>query len=223
MNIDKKRFLALTGVIAAASGIATMQACSLTVNGGDPDGAAPIPTVDSSSQDPDGSASVDSSSPDSSTRDATTADAADGATCLGDDKMLNPPCASFVNEAGTSCAGSPVGQSFCPASKANFVNGVSREIMECLKLAPTCEAVPNPLESCTYKALDRACVVPAAKAPCQQALMNCTQSGVTPTIDQAKCERYYSGLSPQGQLGFQSCTSEGCGLIETSYCFLPGL
>jgi hypothetical protein len=52
MNIDKKRFLALTGVIAAASGVATMQACTLTVNGGDPDGAAPIPTVDSSSQDP---------------------------------------------------------------------------------------------------------------------------------------------------------------------------
>ncbi len=215
MKIDKTRFFAITGVLAAASGLGAISACTLTtVNGGEPD-AATTPLPDSSTTDPDATTTGDSST----TTDATTTDAtADASSCLGDDKMLNPSCASFA-DAGTNCASSEGGQFYCPNVQANYVNGVARSIMQCLSLAPTCEAVPDPFATCTLAALDKACPDAAAAAPCAAAAQACAAEQVTPTINQAKCQQYYSGLSSVGRTRFTSCAAEGCALVENAGCF----
>jgi len=216
LKIDKARFFAITGVLAAASGLGSVSACTLTtVNGGGPDGSTTVP--DGSTTDPDASTG-DAATSDATTSDATTVDAADGASCLGADKVQNPSCGSFV-DAGVSCAGSEGGQFYCPNIQDTYVNGVARSIMQCLALAPTCEAVPDPLERCTLAALDQACVDSAAATPCAQAAQACSTEGVTPTITPAKCQQYWSALSAAGRTRFTSCAAEGCALVATSGCF----
>lgn len=217
MKIDKSRFLALTGVLAAASGIGAVSACTLTtVTGNEPDGSTTTPVLDSGTES-DGATTSDAATSDA-TSDAPTTDAADGAACLGPDKVQNPPCSSFV-DAGTSCAGSEGGQFYCSQVEDKYTNGVARSIMQCLSLAPTCEAVPDPIARCTFAALDQACLDSAAATPCMQAAQACAGNGITPTIDQAKCQKYFSGLSATGRTEFTSCAVEGCALVENSGCF----
>jgi hypothetical protein len=218
LKIDRTRFFAITGVLAAASGLGAISACTLTTITGDgPDGSITTPTVDSSTTDPDATTGSDATA-DAIAKPDATADASDGSTCLSDDKVLNPSCGSFV-DAGVSCAGSQQGQATCPAIQQNYVNGVSRAIMQCLSLAPSCEAVPDPTETCLFAALDKACPDATTAAPCQMAAQQCTTAGVTPTINQAKCQQYLSGLNATGRAKFASCATEGCSLTSDAFCF----
>lgn len=214
MKLDKSRFLAITGLLAAASGVVAVSACTITSVNGNVDGGQ---TTDASTTS-DG-AVVEPG--DAATDSTTTSDAADATTsCLGDDKVQNPSCDSFA-DASTNCAGQ-AGTLYCNDVQTKFRNGVARGIMECLKLAPTCEATPDPITKCTLDTLDKACPdLAATAAPCQAAAKACTDLGVTPTINQAKCQQYLSGLSPAGRTAFTSCAAEGCTLEATSaFCFV---
>lgn len=217
MKLDKSRFLAITGLLAAASGVAAVSACTITSVTGDVDGGN---TTTDASTTTDG-AVVDPPVGDASPDSTTTTDAADSApSCLGDDKVQNPSCDSFA-DASTNCAGQ-AGTLYCNDVQAKFRNGVARGIMECLKLAPTCEAIPDPITKCTLDTLDKACPdLAATAAPCQAAAKTCTDLGVTPDIDQAKCQQYLAGLSPAGRTEFTSCAAEGCTLnAATAFCFV---
>ncbi len=240
LKIDKTRFFAIAGVLAAASGIGTISACTLTTvtSVGDRDGDGIKDDIDKCPderedfdgfEDEDGcpeSGNGSTTDPDATPGSDATADAiarpdataADASTCLSDDKVLNPSCGSFV-DAGVSCAGSQQGQASCPAIQQNYVNGVSRAIMQCLSLAPSCEAVPDPTETCMFAALDKACPDATTAAPCQMAAQQCSTAGVTPTINQAKCQQYLGGLSAAGRAKFASCATEGCTLTSDAFCF----
>lgn len=215
LKIEKSKFLAITTLLAAASGMSAFTACTITTtNSGDADsGVTPdssIPPVTDSSTTTDASNPDTSTATDGSTPDASNPDAAP--TCLGD----TGPIASCTGT-GTNCLNSPDGQFYCDNYLQGFKNGVAADAAKCLALAPTCEAAPDPTEACAIAALSKACPDPAGAVPCQTAITSC---GTAATITQARCEQLYAGLNTAGRAAFTDCTSEGCGLTDNS-CFLP--
>ncbi len=216
MKIDRSKFFAITTVLAAASGVSAFTACTITTtNTGSDSGADSSTSADSSTGD---SSTGDSSTGDSSTGDAAKPDgtAPDAApTCLDQDGAGTATCTG-----GAGCMAAPAGQGFCADLNLSFKNAVARDAVKCLGLAPTCEAIPDPFETCAVAALAKACPDPAAAAPCQAAIAACMADGVpTPAINLARCQQLYSGLSASGRTKFATCTVEGCGLIDNS-CFL---
>ena len=210
MKIEKSKFLAITTVLAAASGVSAFTACTITTTNGGGDAGADssvTPAPDSGGTPTDGS-STDGSSTDGSPGDASTPDAAP--TCLGD----TGPAAS-CSGTGTNCLTSVDGQLACGNFLAGFRNGVAAEAAKCLALAPTCEATPDPVETCAVAALAKACPDTAAVTPCRTAITNC---GTAVTLSQARCEQLYAGLNAAGRQAFADCTAEGCGLIDNTRC-----
>jgi len=157
----------------------------------------------------------EASAGDGAASDASTSDARDAQSCLGQEPR-ELVCASFM---GANCAGSSDGQATCAYLAGYLVNGVAREIMECIRLLPTCNSGS---EECLSKALGRACIVPTAVAPCMRASAFCASQGLQPELDQVTCERYYSALTSVGQIAFESCASRTCGLRGGLGCFLGG-
>jgi hypothetical protein len=150
---------------------------------------------------------------DGSAGDGSAGDARDDQSCLGQETR-ELVCASFI---GANCGGSEDGLRTCDYLAGHFVNGVSRDIMECIRSLPTCT---SGVEECLLKALGRACVVPSAVEPCAKASAFCATQGVQPEIDPGTCRRYHSALAPGGQRAFESCASTTCGLRKGLGCFL---
>lgn len=201
LKIEKSKFLAITTVLAAASGMSAFTACTITTTNGGGDAGADSSVTPGT----DGSTPTDGSSGDASKPDA-------APTCLGD----TGPAASCTGT-GTNCLTSIEGQNVCGGFRAGFKNDVAAETAKCLALAPTCEAIPDPVESCAIAALAKACPDPAAATPCRTAIAAC---GTAATVTQARCEQLYAGLNAVGRTAFANCTAEGCGLLDNT-CFLP--
>ncbi len=210
MKIDKSKFLVLTSVLAAGTAAAAMStgACTTTTNNPTDGGTS---SVDGSSGGTDGSSGGTDGS--SGGGDGATDGGDDGSACLGDDKVLNPSCSSFLEagtDAGGSCLTSLDGQDACTSFQANLRNGVAREAVNCLKIAPTCEALPDPVGGCLDQAAAKACPDTAVDALCTAELAKCTAGAIT----KADCVKYMTALTPAARTKFTTnCADEvGCSL-----------
>jgi hypothetical protein len=216
MKIDKSKFLVLTGVLAAGTaGAAMMNACTVTSTNNAGDGGTS--SVDGSSGGTDGS----SGGTDGSTSDAAGDGGGDAAaTCLGDDKVLNPSCSSFLDagtDGGSGCIQSANGQSTCNSAQSALKNGVARDVIQCLSAAPACEggATPDVANDCVIAALGKACPDADTDAFCTDQLAKCTAGA---SLTKAQCMQYMAGLKPAARTAFAtSCADEGgCALGPTA-------
>lgn len=223
MKIDKSKFLVLTSVLAAGTAAAALAApgCSSTSNG-TTDGGASVDGSSGGGGDGggDGSATTDGGGGDGG--------GGDGGECLGDDKVLNPTCASFLGDGGAdaaagTCITAVEGQAACTSFQANLRNGVAREAVKCLNLAPTCEAVPDPVTGCFDQAAAKACADPEAATFCTAQLAKCTAG----SIGQADCVKYMNALTSAGRTKFATnCADEaGCafGNLDSVKACIPFL
>lgn len=224
MKIDKSKFLVLTSVLAAGTAAAALAApgCSSTANGTSDGGAS----VDGSSGGGGDGGGGDGS---------TTGDGGgggdgggDAGECLGDDKVLNPSCASFLGDGGAdaaagTCVTTATGQAACSSFQANLRNGVAREAVKCLNVAPTCEAVPDPVVGCFDQAAAKACPDATAATFCTAQLAKCTAG----SIGQADCVKYMTALTSSGRDKFAAnCADEaGCafGNLDSVKACIPFL
>ncbi len=213
MQIDRSRFLVLTGALATASlgAVAGASGCTIVTN----NGTDASVTSDGSTPQNDGATTGDGS---------TTGDgAADASTCLGDDKLLNPSCASLAGDGGvTNCVQDPnIGQPACADFQVGFRNGVAREAVQCLVTLPTCEGLAtDPVADCAIKAMKKSCPTAEAATLCKKAVTDCAAASITPTVSEAECTAIASGLNAAGRQAFTDCVTEGCSLTDTS-CFIP--
>lgn len=214
MQIDRSRFLVLTGALAAASlgAVAGASGCTIVTNNGT-DASTPGP--DGSTPGTDGSAAGDGSTNGDS--------AADASTCLGDDKVLNPSCASLAGDGGVNnCVQDPnIGQPACADFQAGLRNGVAREAVQCLVTLPTCEGLAtDPVADCAIKAMKKSCPTTEAAALCKKAVADCAAASITPDVSEAECTSIASGLNAAGRQAFTDCATEGCSLVGTG-CLIP--
>jgi hypothetical protein len=210
MQIDRTRFLLLTGALTAAA-LGASQGCTQKTNVV-PDGGAAAPA------DTD---AADAASDDVVTDDARTDGSSDGGACLGDTPAEARACTDLgglddagmpldaSSDGGETCIQSLSGQSACENQKLLMKGAVAREAIACLLTLPTCEGVTPEATRCAMDALKKACPDPAAKALCQQILAACGDAGADAGVTEAECEAFANGLSREGRDRLLTCTTEG--------------
>lgn len=200
MNIDKTRFLFLTGSIAAASGaLIAVGASGCSAAPATADGGTPSSANDASATtDDDGGASTTDGG--SSSKDA----GSDAATaCLGD-KFPGPSC----EDPATKCLLE------CTKYAGYFKSDVAKAINDCLNLAPTCEGAGA---ECIKDALPKACVDTTVEAFCAPIVEGCAgQPGNV--VTKAACEGVAKALSADGRTALTTCYAEGACSIAPIDC-----
>lgn len=199
MNVDRTRFLLLTGLLSSAAlGVVTTgTGCS------------------SKAETKENGPATQTTPPDSGTTDSggNTADAAPA--CLG---ATAPPAGADAGDcAATSCAAT------CATFSSNFKAGVAHAIGQCLLTLPTCEGDATP---CVDEALGKACRDPEATTICTPLVTACAQGPDAgdaggPTLTQGACEMLVNGLNAAGQASFVSCITEGTAghcTTDPGYC-----
>ncbi len=214
MTFNQPRFLLLTGVLTASIGLAVMAGC--TIKSGDPAAegqeqnvtAPTAPTTDDAKKDgadaappPKGTSSSSSSGGSSSggTKDAGTTDSGNkdsgAVACLDDSAPAAQPACPTAG-AGDECAQA------CTDYAANFKKGLSADIRKCLTKA-LCDA--NTTNTCTDKALAKACADPTATTFCTKNVADCKSFNAADTLTQASCESIAKGMTATGRAALRTC------------------
>lgn len=189
LNIDRTRFLVLTGMISAAAVACTIQQTKTNEAGGGP--AAPPSDDGGPGADGAAGASADAS------------DAADdggeaSASCLGDQGPDIDCTASKCPEA-------------CDAMKIRFKKAVAKEIVACLDMDPTCEGTMSCVDDHASGDPDSGVAVcddPTAATFCQPLVDSCkTNDGEEITLE--SCVAMARTLTAAGRDQFTSCVTEG--------------
>jgi len=216
MNVDRTKFLLLTGAIAAATVVAAGAGCNTVTENSNDAGNGTDTGIESDS-------GGDSSS------DAST-DADGGTACLDDtlpsteggdagvdadvdadtDAAAIGPCgaADPANGCANVCGGD---------INPHFKAGVAAAIDKCLLTIPQCETASVEMEGCIEDALDLACPDTTADTFCTPLVSACdaasdagdADGGVDKLFTQKNCVKIAQGLNQAGRDAFQICINEG--------------
>ena len=213
--LDPKKFALLTSAIAASIAVvgASTAGCTVTSTDDDVDsgsGSSGEPTS-SSGGSSGGSSSGGSSSGGSSSGGTSSSsgeiDAGpDGGTCLGDEGAA-PSC-----DNQTGCLTDDLHEDMCTGTASVFRPAVARQIVECLKIAPSCEMGEDESE-CAQKAVDEACPVDATFVTevCDNMIELAECVGDEADGFGALCDALVPALTQLGREGLAECVSNfGC-------------
>ncbi len=206
MNIDRARFLMLTGAISGAIAACVTQTTT-TPDGGVPD-TKDATTSDASNPTPD--ATGDSS-------DAAATDARESSTICDDSVGSLGPCVDYL-DGGTGPADGGNGcldQTACEAIRTTFKPKVGKAIVDCLVALPTCEGGAG-IGACVQQELGNACPDNTARPACDEAAAACADAGADAGTSIAECTALLAGVTMEGRQAFISCASD-------SQCQLSGL
>lgn len=218
MNVDKTKFLLLTGAISAATAvaIATTSGCN-TVNetssdagnGGDT-GTTPPSTDGGGDSATDGGGDAGTACLDDTAPDGGSVDAGDAA--------LPDVCN------GTQANGCDI---TCGDIATKFKAGVTYDIAQCLIKLPSCEGNAQGVGDCVAAALAKTCPDTTADSFCAPLVSACTADGGADAgdggvvLDTKTCTDLARGLSSNGRDKFQICIDEGVSgncTLDPAFC-----
>ena len=189
LNIDRTRFLLLTGMISAAA-----VACTIQQTKADEPGGAGDPVTDAGGNSPSDAAdgSADAGDVDGA------ADADSGPACIGD------------QDAEPSCAASAC-PTECETIKTRFKKGVANQILGCMAMYPSCESSTSCIAERGTDDPDAGraiCEDATATTFCQPLVDSCkANDGEEITLE--SCVAMAKILTAAGRDEFTSCITEG--------------
>ena len=130
----------------------------------------------------------------------------DGGTCLGDEGAA-PSC-----DNQTGCLTDDFHEDMCTGTASVFRPAVARQIVECLKIAPSCEMGEDESE-CAQKAVDEACPMDPAfvTGVCDNMIELAECVGDEADGFGALCDALVPALTQLGREGLAECVSNfGC-------------
>lgn len=221
MNVDRTKFLLLTGAIAAATVVAAGAGCSTVSESGNDAGNR---SDTGSGTDSGGDSSTDAST-----------DADGGTACLDDtlpstegggDAGVDADVDADTDAAVIGPCGAPDPANGCANIcggdiNPHFKKGVAAAIDKCLLTIPQCETASVEMEGCIEDALDQACPDTTADTFCTPLVSACdaaADGGDAGDVDggaadklftQKNCVKIAQGLNQAGRDAFQICISEG--------------
>lgn len=238
MKIDRERFLVLTGVLAAAAGIAP--GCATRTPPEEPSppappfapavvSVAPLPPEPPPPELPTAAPPPpDRAAPDEAPSAAGAPNPYDGTPVTAEacDPALNAvgaPPRCDLRAPGPTCESFGDTKKECPTLNKLLEPRVAAAAIECLRkrsgTARICEF--NVSSICAYEALGSACLEPSAKAACDKVMARCGAGprGSYNKMSRASCEAGVSGVAASKRAKFLSCITESC-RFETCLTYL---
>lgn len=201
MLIDKSKFVALVGAIAASTACLIVSDDDDRKRNNDDDGDTTSATSSTAAN--SGSSTSNASSGDASSSSASSGGGGGGGACLTD--------------TGTpgACTGECEGFTTCPAVDSVLL-GVAEDLVPCLNgLDPiSCSIFTDARATCLFDSLAKACDDPDASALCTEIASGCAYTDDATWQD--LCMSRLNGVLPGARAGLVSCAKDSCDFSATA-------